>query len=242
MPHAITAAPLRYDDGETEFEGWWVLPEGLTAPAPGILMAPAYGGVGEQMKRNAERLAATGRPVLLLDPYGVASMADETVDPMARMQWLAGERALLQRRLLAALEALRARPEVTSDSLGACGYCFGGLCALDLARAAPDGLKAAVSLHGVLSPNGLPAKKITASVLVLHGWDDPLALPEDVLALSKELTAAEADWQLHAYGNTVHAFTTPQASTPGRSLYSPVADARSFAAMTALFDETLGPV
>ena len=45
---------------------------------------------------------------------------------------------------------------------------------------------------------------------MLHGYDDPMAPPEDVLAVAKEFTSAGADWQLHAYGQTVHAFTNPQ--------------------------------
>ncbi|MDF2234229.1 dienelactone hydrolase family protein [Albimonas sp. CAU 1670] len=236
----LTTAPLRYSDGETEFEGWWAAPADLTGPVPGVLMAPAFGGVGEQMKLNAERVAATGRPVLLLDPYGIESMADQTIDAMARMQGMVAARDVLQRRLLAALETLKARPEVDGARTAVCGYCFGGLCALDLARAAPEGLLGAVALHGVLSPSGLEAKKITASVLVLHGWDDPLATPDDVLALAREMDAAEADWQLHAYGGVVHAFTTPQANTPGRAVYDPRADRRSFAAMTDFFGEVLG--
>ena len=239
---ALTCAPLRYSDGETEFEGWWAAPEGLSGPVPGILMAPAYGGVGDQMKLNAERVAKTGRPVLLLDPYGIESMADASIDPMQRMQGMVAARDVLQRRLLAALDALKARPEVDAAKTAVCGYCFGGLCALDLARAAPEGLLGAAALHGVLSPSGLEARKISASVLVLHGWDDPLALPDDVLALAKELDAAEADWQIHAYGGVVHAFTTPQAATPGRAMYDPKADRRSFAAMTDFFAELFGEV
>ena len=98
--------------------------------------------------------------------------------------------------------------------------------ALDLARAAPEGLVGAVSLHGVFTPNPLPANPISAKVLVLHGWDDPLATPDTVLALATELTKAGADWQIHAYGQTLHAFTTPGANTPGRAMYSPDADER----------------
>lgn len=236
----LTTASLRYSDGETEFEGYWTAPEGLEGPVPGILMAPAFGGVGDQMKLNADRVAKTGRPVLLLDPYGIESMADRSLDAMARMAGMIAARDVLRRRLLAALDALKARPEVDAARIAACGYCFGGLCALDLARAAPEGLLGAVALHGVLSPSGLEPRKISASVLVLHGWADPLALPADVVALAEELDAAGADWQIHGYGGVVHAFTTPQANTPGRAMYDARADRRSFAAMTGLFDEVLG--
>ncbi len=235
----LRTEPLRYSDGETEFEGWLCIPGNVSAPVPAVLMAPAYGGVGEGMKANAERLARTGRPVLLLDPYGIEAMADPERDAMKLMQAAVSDRARLRRRLLAALSTLAEQPVVDAGRIGAAGYCFGGLCALDLARAAPEGLRAAVSLHGVFTPNPLPPQPISASVLVLHGWDDPLATPEAVLALARELTERGADWQIHAYGRTVHAFTTPQANTPGRAMYSEIADARSFAAMTAFLTERL---
>ena len=38
-----------------------------------------------------------------------------------------------------------------------------------------------------------------------------MATPEAVLAFASEVTAMGADWQLHAYGNTMHAFTNPKA-------------------------------
>ncbi len=235
----MRAEPLRYTDGETDFEGWLCVPDGLSGPVPAVLMSPAFGGVGEGMKANAERVAKTGRPVLLLDPYGVEAMADPNRDAMKLMQDAVSDRARLRRRLLAALDALKAQQIVDPARIGVAGYCFGGLCALDLARAAPEGLLAAVSLHGVFTPNPLPPQPITASVLVLHGWDDPLATPDAVLTLAQELTDRGADWQIHAYGQTVHAFTTPQANTPGRAMYSETADARSFAAMIAFLAERL---
>ena len=70
-----------------------------------------------------------------------------------------------------------------------------------------------------------------AKILVEHGWDDPMAPPEQVVALTQEFTAMEADWQLHAYGNTMHAFTNPGANDPGfGTVYNESADKRSWAA------------
>jgi len=61
-----------------------------------------------------------------------------------------------------------------------------------------------------------------------------------VLALAAEMSAAGADWQLHAYGNTVHAFTNPVANNPQMgTLYSPLADRRSWQALENFLAETL---
>ncbi|MDH5173468.1 MAG: dienelactone hydrolase family protein, partial [Gammaproteobacteria bacterium] len=74
--------------------------------------------------------------------------------------------------------------------------------------------------------------KITARVLCLHGYDDPMVQPQAMLDLATELTAAGADWQIHAYGHTVHAFTNPEANDPALgAAYNEAADRRSWMAL-----------
>ena len=101
----------------------------------------------------------------------------------------------------------------------------GGLCVLDLARTG-EPVAGVVSFHGLLgAPGNTDGNRIKAKVLVLHGWDDPMATPDDVDALAAELTGMQADWQLHAYGNTRHAFTNPDANDPAMgTVYSAAAD------------------
>ena len=83
--------------------------------------------------------------------------------------------------------------------------------------------------------------ELQARILALHGWDDPLAMPDSVLALGAEMTAAGADWQLHAYGKTAHAFTNPAANDKTRgTVYDAAADRRSWLAMTNFLDELFG--
>ena len=66
--------------------------------------------------------------------------------------------------------------------------------------------------------------------------------PEQRATFEQEMRDAKVDWQMHIYGNTVHSFTAPEAASrgmPDAIRYSPEADARSWASMTALFSETL---
>ncbi|MGD9660424.1 MAG: dienelactone hydrolase family protein, partial [Porticoccaceae bacterium] len=100
-------------------------------------------------------------------------------------------------------------------------------------------VKGVVSFHGLFNPPGnTEGTKISASVLCLHGYDDPMAPPQSVLDLAAELSAAGADWQLHAYGNTVHAFTNPDAQDPGfGTVYDATADRRSWITMKNFFEE-----
>ena len=109
---------------------------------------------------------------------------------------------------------------------------------LDIARTGED-IAGVVSFHGLFAPPGnVDGNRVKARVLALHGWDDPMARPDSVLALAEELTSMGADWQLHAYGNTMHAFTNPAASDPEMgTVYDAAADRRSWEAMKNFLDE-----
>ncbi|PCJ35581.1 MAG: hypothetical protein COA75_09970 [Cellvibrionales bacterium] len=128
--------------------------------------------------------------------------------------------------------------EADTAKMASMGYCFGGLCSLDLARTSSS-ILGAVSFHGLfLAPGNTEGKKITAKVLCLHGNDDPMVPVDSVIALDKELTAAGADWQVHAYGNTLHAFTNPAAASPEMGMaYNAMADRRSWASLVNFLEE-----
>ncbi len=230
---------LDYTDGETTFEAYVSYAQDGAAPRPCVLVGHDWSGPNRSIRANTDKLARLGYVGFALDVYGKGVRGEERGDNTALMSPLLADRALLRKRLLAGLAAATRHPMVDRNRIAIIGYCFGGLCALDLARAAPPELKGAVSFHGVLTPPGFSEQpRITASILILHGWDDPMAPPSDVLNLAKELTAAGADWQLHAYGHTRHAFTFEGANMPERGIvYNAAADRRSWAAMRAFLEE-----
>jgi dienelactone hydrolase len=97
-----------------------------------------------------------------------------------------------------------------------------------------------VTFHGGLdSPTPADGKNIKAKLLVLHGAADPHEAPADFAAFHKELADAKVDWQLIEYGGAVHCFTDQTAGTDTSKgcAYDAQADARSWAAMRAFFDE-----
>ncbi|MBC7504385.1 MAG: dienelactone hydrolase family protein [Sandarakinorhabdus sp.] len=229
-----------YTDGDTICEGYVALPAG-EGPHPAVLIAHNWGGQTVADNNVADRLAAMGYIGVAIDVYGQGVRGDPVGDNSGLMgPWMA-DRAALQRRLLAAVDAVAAHPAVDTARIVIIGYCFGGLCALDVARSGTPAVKAAVSFHGVYAPSGLPASPITAKVLVLHGWDDPMTPPDATVALAKELSAAAADWQIHAYGGTMHAFTAPGANNPAGGIeYSAAADRRSWQALSNFLAEVFG--
>jgi dienelactone hydrolase len=184
-------------------------------------------------------LAEWGYAGFALDVYGKGKRGSTKEESQALMEPLASNRGELQNRLKYSLEV--AKTESGCEKAAAIGFCFGGLCVLDMARAGMD-VDGVASFHGILgAPGNTEGHKTKSKVLALHGWDDPMAKPEDVMAFSNEMTEAGADWQLHAFGGTMHAFTNPQANDPDfGTVYNPAAERRSFATLKNFLQEIYG--
>jgi len=237
---ALRERLIEYRDGDTVLEGFFCYEDSFTTPLPAVLISHAWGGRDGFVERKARRLAWHGYATFALDMYGKGKRGNNTEENQALMMPLVQDRALLAGRINAALTTVREQKEVDARRVAAMGFCFGGLCVLDLARSGAD-LRSVISFHGILKPNGLPRRdKIGARILILHGYDDPLAPPEDAIAIAKELTEAGADWQLHAYGHTVHSFTNPQANDRDHGmLYNETADRRSWHTLLQFLEESL---
>ena len=225
---AIQVRDVEYTHGGDTFEARMYWDDAREGPAPAVAVAHAWSGRAEHECEAAEKLAGEGYVGIALDVYGKGVLGQSVDENMALMNPLIEDRALLQARLLAGLACAAAQPEVDGGNMAAIGYCFGGLCVLDLARVdAP--VKGVVSLHGLFNPPGnTEGNSISSKVLVLHGWADPMVPPDTVVGLATEMTEAGADWQIHAYGHALHGFTHDSpALAPGIG-YSESADRRSW--------------
>lgn len=233
----ITTTTLDYEqDGQT-YEGYLAMPEG--EPKAVVLVAHAWGGPSDFERAKAVMLAEWGYAGFAADVYGKGKRAEDPEACQALMEPLVGNRPELQSRLANSLAVAKAKSG--AGRAAAIGFCFGGLSVIDMARAGMD-VEGVASFHGLLgAPGNTDGNTISAKVLVLHGWDDPMATPDDVIAFTKEMTAAKADWQLHGYGGTLHAFTLPGADMPDMGVkYDANADRRSFAACKDMLEELFG--
>ncbi|MFA5631316.1 MAG: dienelactone hydrolase family protein [Porticoccaceae bacterium] len=227
-----------YSDGNITYKGYLAWDDSAQNKRPAVLVSHAWAGRSDFECEKARKLAELGYVGFAIDMYGDAKQGANNDENAALMQPLVENRAELQKRITLALDAVRKQPEVDAGKVAAIGFCFGGLCVLDLARTGAD-VKGVVSFHGLFNaPGNTEGNKITAKVLCLHGYDDPMAQPQSVLDLGSELTAAGADWQIHAYGHTVHAFTNPAANDPGfGTVYNAAADKRSWASLVNFLTE-----
>lgn len=235
---AIVENTVNYIDGATVLEGFFAYDDALSGRRPAVLICHAWGGRDGFVENKARQMGELGYLGFAVDMYGQGKLGSGPEENAQLMQPFMEDRAMLQTRVTAALKTVALMPWVDDGRIAVIGFCFGGLCALDLARTGAD-IKASISFHGLLlPPDNLQREKIKAKVLVLHGHDDPMVPVEQVHALQQELTEAGADWQLHSYGNTMHAFTNPSANDVDfGTVYNEMADKRSWISMKQFLTE-----
>lgn len=238
MSQVMLSSVVHQIDGQA-YESRLAYDPSHKGPRPGLLMAPNWMGIDAGAEKIAEAVAAKGYVVLIADLYGQAVRPGNMQEAAAAMTPLKEDRVLLRKRILAAFEVLRGQGLAAVDPLrlATFGFCFGGCCALELARSGAP-LRAAVSFHGTLdTPTPALAGEIKGSVLVLHGAADPFVPQEQLPAFAQEMDGAGVDWQLVSYGGAVHSFTDVHASVPGKMMYDARTARRAFVAMHNLFDE-----
>lgn len=205
-------------------------------PRPAVLIFPNFLGLDGVDDENAAKLVAMGYTAFGCDLYGKGNRATTREQGAALMGPLRENRPLLQARMTHLLEVARQQPEVDASRVAAIGFCFGGLCALDLARTGAD-VAGVASFHGLFTPApNLPSPAISARVAVYHGWADALVPPEAVTALGEELTGAGCDWQIHCYGGAVHGFTHARPAEEGIPVNA-LADRRSWRSLGDFLEE-----
>jgi len=229
--------PFEYTDGKTIFKALILSDPSFQGKKPLILIFHAWKGRDRVIEQKGELLAKLGYVAFLVDLYGDGIQGESKEECASLMMPLLEDRALLRSRAVLSYEAAKSLPGIDTSKIGAIGYCFGGLCALDLARSGVD-LCGTVSFHGLLgAPSDLDCK-VKSKILCLHGCDDPMVTPEDVLQFEKEMTRLDVDFQVHVFGQTVHAFTNPEANDlEFGTVYSERSDKRSWILMRNFFEE-----
>ncbi|MCB1114658.1 MAG: dienelactone hydrolase family protein [Chlamydiia bacterium] len=213
------------------------------AKRPIVLVCPAWMGLDDFAKNKAKELAEKGYVGIALDVYGEAKKVDTPEEATELMIPLFTERKELRKRLIAGLEAARSLDWADTGKIWVIGFCFGGLCAIELLKSGAP-IKGAVSFHGLLSDTlgevdaeTEKTEKVHGKLLVLHGSQDPLAPMLHVEDFVHEMTEADVDWEIDLYP-AAHAFTNPDADMPESGLkYNEKAAKRAFERMYAFFNQ-----
>jgi dienelactone hydrolase len=219
-------------EGKT-FEGKMIYHEGQTLPR--VFMVPNWMGMGDNADDKAKLIAKMGFQVYIVDMYGKGIRPTNHKEASAAATAVRGDRALMRRRALRALEQfeqLGQKQGWKGGDILAIGFCFGGGTVLEMARSGTDKIRGAVSFHGNLdTPDPELAREIKIPLLVLHGADDPYVPDAQVNDFLREMRDAKVDFQLVHFGGAVHSFTNPEANSPGASHYDAKTAQRAFGFM-----------
>ena len=220
------------------YEGYVSYDDSISSPRPGVLISHAFMGQGQFDIDKSILLAKLGYVGFAIDMYGQGQRAKTAEEGSQLLNALNEDRQLLSIRINNALAVLKNMEQVNPNQTGAIGFCLGGKCVLDLARSGAQ-VNGVVSFHGILDdPKIHVGQQIVASILVCHGYDDPLATPQQVLDFVTEMTIKKADWQLSVFGHTGHSFTNPAAQRHSEGFfYDHKAHVRSWHAMVSFFEE-----
>ncbi len=237
---AITQDTLEFNFDGNAYRPVMVWDDDADDPRPVVMVCGTILGRNDFAIDRARAIARLGYVGVALDVYGDGFATSDFEAGRTHMDALKADREELRERLAASIDFVGSQPNVDSMKMAVMGYCFGGLCALDVARSRDD-IVAVASFHGVLAPPSRTLEKpINAKVLIMHGNEDPLISADEIKAVQDELTAREADWQFHTYGFTYHSFAVPGANVPERGLqYNEHAQARSWATLEGFLRESL---
>lgn len=237
---------ITYFDDKQKLIGELIYDETAKQPQPAVIVFHAIEGRGSFTVDYAQKIAGQGFAVFVADIYGNGEVANTMDEGFKLITPFLQDRNLVRRRALLAYETLLQQHQINKHKIGAIGFCFGGMCVLELLRSGAH-LHAAVLAHAVLQKSDLPTHAIKAAILALHGYQDPQVPPETLKAFAQELDEAGVkDWTFTYFGHAKHSFTDPKTGTfdakkeqeMGRA-YDPIAAARTFRYAVDFFHEHL---
>lgn len=235
---------VEYFDGEQKLIGQFIGQEKPNQSA--IILFHAFEGRGEFTLDYANQLAAKGYAVFVADMYGDAKVANTIAGCFELIGPFLQDRNLVRRRAVLAYDTLLQQKNIDRNKIAAMGFCFGGMCALELARSGSE-VQAVVTAHGVLAKSDLVTHPMKSKFLILHGYQDPQVPPTQLQSFAVEMeTAGVQDWMFTFFGHAKHSFTDPKTGTfdpakekeMGRE-YSEVVATRAFRYAVDFFNETL---
>lgn len=229
---------IAYNDENQKLEGLLAVAKKKNANKGAVLLLPAWMGIDNNAKENAEELAKLGYTTFVADIYGTDKRPSNTKEAGQKAGAFKKDIALYHKRIQLALDQLL-KTNVNPEKIAIIGFCFGGTGAIEAARANMK-IAGIVSFHGGLGRDEKRTiEPINPKVLILHGADDFYVPEADIKAIQNEFRTAKADWQMTYYANAVHAFTHKDAGNDNSrgAAYNEKAAKRSWIAMQDFFDE-----
>ncbi len=247
MSESLPGREVRFATGSGTMDARFLPSSGGAAPA--VIHWPDIAGIRQSHLEMAQRTAAEGYAVLIVNPYyrdasGViwpdfAAFADGGWGRASEMREKLSSFAI-KSDTRAIVEWLDAQEEVDSArGIGAEGYCMGGPFTVYSAHSMPDRIKAAASFHGgglVREDDESPHKLLAdtqASYLFAIAQDDDTEAPDAKGALRSSADAAGRPAVVEVFSGD-HGWTVPDSPA-----YAKEAAERAHAAKLKLYRAAL---
>jgi carboxymethylenebutenolidase len=201
---AVTDNPLQnvtFPSNGGTAHGYLAVP--ASGSGPGVVVIQEWWGLTNHIADVTNRLAAEGFVALAPDLYG-GSTTHDSEEAGRLMQELPVDRAA--RDLGGAVDYLLGHEAVTSQKVGAVGFCMGGGFVLVLAAQQGDKIGAAVPFYGLLKEDYPSFAGLTAPLLGHFGEQDDFAPTDAVRELASRIEAesgVKPEFHLYPAG---HAF------------------------------------
>ena len=189
---------VTFDVNGKSANGYLALPS--QADAPGVLVLHAWWGLNQIFRNLCERLAAEGFAAFApdLNEGRVARTIDEAKETMSSLD---GQRKYDV--AMAALDFLRARPEVQKEPVSLIGFSMGAAWSLVLASERPEDVQKAVLFYGAGEGD---FAKIKAEILGHYSDADEWEDIKYVRSMAKEMRDAGVKINFHIYPKMPHWF------------------------------------
>jgi carboxymethylenebutenolidase len=177
------------------------------AKHPGVVLIQEWWGIEPHIRDLAQKLAAEGFVVAVPDLYQ-GKIATEPNDAQRMSMMIRGNVDKAAKKIIGALDTLKAMPNVEPKKLGLMGFCIGGFMTLVGASRYPD-LGAVVAFYGAgYDPTPEEVAKVNAPVLAIYGSKDQSVSPDQIKKIQQMYKAAGKDLTVKIY-DAGHAFINP---------------------------------
>jgi carboxymethylenebutenolidase len=201
---AADSKTVSYQSGDETVHGVLYTPSG-NGPFPALVVIHEWWGLNDWVKEQASKLADQGYVALAVDLYrGKVATTPEMAHEI--MRGMPEDRA--KRDLHAAVEFLKAQPNVKKDRIGSIGWCMGGGYSLEVALQEPT-LAADVINYGRLATDLDALKKINSPILGLFGGQDRGIAPDDVHKFEQTMKQLGKKVDVKIYDDAGHGFENP---------------------------------
>eukprot|EP00741_Cyanophora_paradoxa_P011607 tig00020563_g11215.t1 len=255
---SISEKVVSYTVGDKQFEGFIAWPANAgSAKLPGVMLIHEWRGHGDYVRGRARLVAKLGYVAFAADVYGKGVFAKDHDEAGQLVQAFLKDEAGAKARLEGSLAQLTAHANCDASKVVVAGYCFGGACALSLAKfgakiagvatfhaslkmgdQSPEAFKACKE---VKIQSGPPSPGSPAKILICTGVDDPSIPVGEVTDWVKRASEAKIDFQILYLSGVLHSFTVPTANFPQfGAVYNADADRRSWSAFRYFLTDCFG--